>query len=81
MTVSDGSQSAGPATFPSGMVFNEEEWRAIVDLVLERDIHLIYWAMMESILFDDRPLIHPATFEGMRDRTITLLAKTAATAR
>lgn len=59
-------------TFPSGMVFNEEEWRAIVDLVLERDIHLIYWAMMESILFDDRPLIHPATFEGMRDRTITL---------
>lgn len=59
-------------TFPSGMVFNEEEWRAIVDLVLERDLHLIYWAVMESILFDGRPLIHPASFEGMRDRTITL---------
>jgi aspartate/methionine/tyrosine aminotransferase len=59
-------------TFPTGMVFNQEEWEAIVVLVLERDLHLIYWALMESILFDDRPLIHPASFEGMRDRTITL---------
>lgn len=59
-------------TFPSGMVFNNEEWEAIVDFVLERDLHLIYWALMEGILFDDRPLIHPGSFEGMRDRTITL---------
>ena len=59
-------------TFPSGMVFNEEEWKAIVDVVLDRDIHLIYWPLMESILFDDRPLLHPASFPGMRDRTIIL---------
>src|SRR5918992_2649885 len=59
-------------TFPSGMVFNEEEWKAIVDVVLDRDIHLIYWPLMESILFDHRPLLHPASFPGMRDRTIIL---------
>jgi aspartate/methionine/tyrosine aminotransferase len=59
-------------TFPSGMVFNQEEWQGIVDLVLERDLVLIYWALMEGILFDGRPLIHPASFEGMRHRTITL---------
>jgi len=60
------------ATFPSGMVFTQEEWSAIAELVLERSLHLIYWGSMESILFDDRPLIHPASLPGMRDRTITL---------
>jgi aspartate/methionine/tyrosine aminotransferase len=59
-------------TFPSGMVFDDDEWRAIVDLVLDRDLHLIYWGVMESVLFDGRRLVHPASFEGMRDRTITL---------
>ena len=60
------------ATFPSGMVFTQEEWSAIADLVLERSLHLIYWGSMESILFDDRPLIHPASLPGMRDRIVTL---------
>jgi aspartate/methionine/tyrosine aminotransferase len=60
------------ATFPSGMVFTQEEWAAIADLVLERSLHLIYWGSMESILFDDRPLIHPASLPGMRDRIITI---------
>ncbi len=60
------------ATFPSGMVFTQEEWSAIADLVLERSLHLIYWGSMESILFDDRPLIHPASLPGMRDRIITI---------
>jgi aspartate/methionine/tyrosine aminotransferase len=59
-------------TFPSGMVFNEEEWKAIVDVVLDRDIHLIYWSLMEGILFDARSLLHPASYPGMRDRTIIL---------
>jgi aspartate/methionine/tyrosine aminotransferase len=60
------------ATFPTGMVVNYEEWRAIVDLVLEKDLLLIYWAFMEGIVFDGAPVIHPASFEGMRERTITL---------
>ena len=60
------------ATFPTGMVLNYEEWRAIVDLVLEKDLLLIYWAFMEGIVFDGAPVIHPASFEGMPERTITL---------
>lgn len=63
-------------TFPSGMVLNDEEWRAIVDLVLDRDLLLIYWAGMEGIVFDGQEIVHPASFEGMRDRTITLGAVT-----
>ncbi len=60
------------ATFPTGMVLNNQEWQAIVDLVLEKDLLLIYWALMEGIVFDGASIIHPASFEGMRERTITL---------
>jgi aspartate/methionine/tyrosine aminotransferase len=59
-------------TFPSGMAFSENEWRAIVELVLDRNLHLIYWPFMESILFDGHPLIHPVSFERMRERTVVL---------
>jgi N-succinyldiaminopimelate aminotransferase len=59
-------------TFPTGMVLNREEWQAVVDLVLDRDLLLVYWALMEGIVFDGEPILHPASFEGMRGRTITL---------
>lgn len=59
-------------TFPTGMVLSPDEWQAIVDLVLEKDLLLIYWAVMEGIVFDGAPIIHPASFEGMRERTIIL---------
>jgi aspartate/methionine/tyrosine aminotransferase len=59
-------------TFPTGMVLNDNEWQAVVDLVQERDLLLIYWALMEGIVFDGQPIVHPASFDGMRDRTITL---------
>jgi aspartate/methionine/tyrosine aminotransferase len=60
------------ATFPSGLVFSEHEWNSIASLVMERSLYLIYWGLFESVLFDDRALIHPAALEGMRDRTVTL---------
>lgn len=60
------------ATFPSGMVFTADEWAAIAELVVERDLQLLYWGFMESVLFDGRPLIHPAALPGMRGRTVTL---------
>lgn len=60
------------ATFPSGMVFTQDEWNAIADLVQERSLHLIYWGLMESVLFDGRPLLHPASLPGLRDRTLTI---------
>ena len=60
------------ATFPSGMVLTEAEWSVIRDVVVENDLHLIYWAFMESVLFDGRRVIHPASLDGLRERTITL---------
>jgi aspartate/methionine/tyrosine aminotransferase len=59
-------------TFPTGMVLNDEEWQAVVDLVTDRDLLLIYWSLMEGIVFDGLPIVHPTSFAGMRDRTITL---------
>ena len=60
------------ATFPSGMVLTEDEWSAVRDVVVEHDLHLIYWAFMESVLFDGRRVIHPVSLEGLRERTVTL---------
>ena len=62
---------ASPA-FPSCLVLNQEEWEAISVICRERSIWLLYNAAMERILFDERPYIHPATLEGMKDYTITV---------
>ena len=60
------------ASFPSGWVASREEWDAIVQLVIGRDLRLLYWTSYEAVLFDGRSVIHPAAFPGMRDRTITV---------
>ena len=57
---------------PTGAVLNAEEWAAISQLCQERDLWLVYQGCMESILFDDRPLVHPAGLPGMRDRVVTI---------
>jgi len=60
------------ASFPSGWVASRDEWQAIVELCTSRDLRLIYWATYEGVLFDGREVIHPASFPGMRDRTVTV---------
>ena len=60
------------ASFPTGWVASREEWEAITDLVISRDLRLLYWAAYEGVLFDGRRVIHPAAFHGMRDRTVTI---------
>jgi aspartate/methionine/tyrosine aminotransferase len=57
---------------PTGAVFTEEEWRALAEICVERDLWLIYDAAMERILFDGRTPFHPASLPGMADRTITI---------
>jgi aspartate/methionine/tyrosine aminotransferase len=57
---------------PTGAVLNDEEWAAVAALCQERDLRLLYVAWMESILFDGRPLVHPAGLPGMRDRVVTI---------
>jgi aspartate/methionine/tyrosine aminotransferase len=60
------------ASFPSGWVASEEEWDAIAALCRDRNLWLLYWGGFEGVLFDGRPVIQPASLEGMRDRTVTV---------
>jgi N-succinyldiaminopimelate aminotransferase len=59
-------------SMPSGAVLNRDEWAAITDVCRETDALLLYNAAMERILYDDLPVIHPASFPGMAERTITV---------
>jgi aspartate/methionine/tyrosine aminotransferase len=60
------------ASFPSGWVANDEEWDAVASICRERDLWLLYWAGFEAVLYDGRPIRHPAALPEMRDRTITI---------
>lgn len=60
------------ASFPSGWAANETEWEAIASLCRDRDLWLLYWGAYEAVLFDGRPVRHPASMPGMRDRTVTV---------
>jgi aspartate/methionine/tyrosine aminotransferase len=57
-------------SFPSGYRLNEEEWSAVARLCVEKDLWLIYWSLMEGIVFDGQPILSPASYPGMRERTI-----------
>ena len=63
-------------SLPSGWVASDEEWEAIASICRERDVWLLYLAWFESILFDGRPVRHPAALPGMRERTVTVGAPT-----
>lgn len=59
-------------SMPTGAVFTEEEWGALVSFCQRAGCWLINDAAMERILYDGRAVIHPASFPGMRDRVITV---------
>ena len=58
------------ASFPSGWVATDQEWEAVASICQQRDLWLLYWAGYEAVLFDGRPIRHPAALAGMRDRTV-----------
>jgi aspartate/methionine/tyrosine aminotransferase len=60
------------ASFPSGWVVSNEEWEAIASMCRERRLWLLYWGGFEGVLFDGRPVRHPAALPGMRDLTVTV---------
>jgi aspartate/methionine/tyrosine aminotransferase len=60
------------ASFPTGWAATAEEWDAIASICRERNVWLLYWAAYEAVLFDGRPVRHPASLPGMRDRTVTV---------
>ncbi|KAK4496209.1 hypothetical protein PRZ48_012189 [Zasmidium cellare] len=57
---------------PSGLYLEKEDWQAVADVCISRDLVLIYDAAFERLLFDGRPVVHPASFPGMQQRTITV---------
>jgi aspartate/methionine/tyrosine aminotransferase len=59
-------------SMPSGAYLNSEDWAAIAELCVLHDLLLILDTAMERLLFDGRPVIHPAAFPGMASRTITV---------
>lgn len=59
-------------SMPTGSVFTKNEWSSLIDFCKRADCWLINDAAMERILYNDSPVIHPASFPGMRDKVITV---------
>jgi aspartate/methionine/tyrosine aminotransferase len=59
-------------SMPTGAVFDDADWAALAGFCHEADAWLINDSAMERLLFDGRPLRHPASRDGMRDRVITV---------
>lgn len=57
---------------PCGNVFTLNEWEAITRISIQTDSWLLYDASFEAIVYDQRTVIHPASFPNMRERTITV---------
>lgn len=61
---------------PGGHVLTREEWQEVANVCNQTGAWLLYDAAMERILYDKREILHPASFEGMREKTITVGAAT-----
>lgn len=59
-------------SMPSGAVLNGDEWNAVAKICRKSNAWLLYNAAMERILFDGMKYLHPASFPGMAERTITV---------
>jgi N-succinyldiaminopimelate aminotransferase len=59
-------------SMPTGAVFDRREWLALVDFCRAADCWLVNDAAMERILYDDLPVMHPASFDGMHERVISV---------
>jgi N-succinyldiaminopimelate aminotransferase len=57
---------------PTGVYLEQEDWQAVADVCISHDLLLLYDAAFERLLFDDRRVIHPASFAGMENKTITI---------
>jgi N-succinyldiaminopimelate aminotransferase len=59
-------------SMPSGAYLDAEDWALIAELCVANDLLLILDTAMERLVFDARPIIHPAALPGMASRTITV---------
>lgn len=65
---------------PVGTVFTTDELQEIAVFIVERKLYLISDEIYESLVYDDRSFVSPATIEALADRTIVVnsLSKTYA---
>ena len=59
-------------SMPTGAVFSRRDWEFICDACCRADAWMLYDSAMERILFDGLEYVHPASFPGMAERTITV---------
>jgi N-succinyldiaminopimelate aminotransferase len=57
---------------PTGQVFTRRDWEAICKACVDANAWMIYDSAMARILYDNNEYIHPASFPGMAERTITV---------
>jgi N-succinyldiaminopimelate aminotransferase len=57
---------------PTGTVLTRAELAAIAELAVERDLLVVTDEVYEHLVFDDAEHVPPATFPGMRERTVTI---------
>jgi aspartate/methionine/tyrosine aminotransferase len=57
---------------PSGALFDAAEWGAFVDVCRRAGCWVLYDSAMARIVYDGRAQLHPAAFDGMRDKVITV---------
>jgi aspartate/methionine/tyrosine aminotransferase len=60
-------------SFPTGWVASDEE--RIASTCCDQGVWLLYWGGFEAVLYDDRPIRHPAALPGMRRHTVTVGAR------
>jgi len=59
-------------SMPAGAWLDAGDWALVAELCVANDLLLILDAAMERLVFDARPLLHPAALPGMASRTITV---------
>jgi N-succinyldiaminopimelate aminotransferase len=59
-------------SMPTGGVLDYTDWKVVSQLCIKHDLLLINDAAMERLLFKGAKVIHPASFPGMAERTITI---------
>jgi aminotransferase len=58
---------------PSGKVFTKDELKIIAKIANEKDLLVITDEIYEYITYDERQHISPATVEGLRERTVSVM--------
>lgn len=59
-------------SMPSGGCLDAADWALVAELCVAHDLLLIVDTAMERLVFDGRPVLHPARLPGMAERTITV---------